>query len=104
MRYHIQGCRNLASAVILSAINDYNDPGLRKEVHQFLISPLFRMYADIAGLSPLMVRKTITGKDCMSCVFRDNPRICVDCTGDPGTSSCLYRKKKLVLRLRRKND
>lgn len=104
MRYHVEGCRNLASAVILAAMADYDDPGQRKDVHEFLISPLFRMYADLAGLSPFMVRSTITGKDCLSCVFLRNPRICMDCTGDPGTSSCLYRKKVPVLRLRRRND
>lgn len=44
-----KACKNLASAVIMEAYEDYQIPSCRPEVQAFLFGPRFRLFADLSG-------------------------------------------------------
>lgn len=85
MNYFGKGCRDLASAVILRAIEDYDDPFYRKDVQAFLFSDIFRLFCDFAGVTPGMVRRLTVHKPCSRCLNRGNDILCRACWSDrPG--------------------
>ena len=85
MDYFAKGCRDLASAVILRAMEDYDMGLYRKDVQAFLFSDTFRLFCDFAGHSPVRIRRMVIHKDCSRCLNRGNDILCRACWSDrPG--------------------
>lgn len=85
MSYYAKGCRNLASAVILLAMEDYDTELYRQDVQAFLFSDTFRLFCDFAGQSPVRIRRMLLHKDCSRCLNRGNDVLCRACWSDePG--------------------
>jgi len=95
MNYYAKGCRDLASAVILRAMEDYDDPNFRKDVQMFLFSDTFRLFCDFAGIAPGRIRRMLVDKDCQICLNRGNDVLCRACWSDkPGDKNYNFTTRK----------
>ncbi len=80
MKLNKRACKNLASAVIMTALEDYEDPALRPEVQAFLFSPRFILYAALTDWNAQQLRGLfMKDKDCKTCKNRYKENICVKC-------------------------
>lgn len=103
MTLNYSGCKNLASAVLLEAMEDYGNPSRRPEVQAFLFSENFYLFTELAGWNPGRIRREIMGKDCRTCKNRYREQLCVQCyETDPTKTHNYYvfddRKGKKELR------
>lgn len=89
-----KACKNLASAVIMEAYEDYQIPSCRPEVQAFLFGPGFRLFADLSGQSAGMIRRMfMPDKDCKHCINRYKENVCMKCYETDPTQTHNYFKK-----------
>ena len=93
--FFAKGCRDLASAVILRAMEDYEDPEFRKDIQHFLFTETFILFCDFARMAPGRIRRQLIHKDCSRCQNRKNVVLCRACWSDkPGNENYNYSERK----------
>lgn len=91
---NVKACKNLASAVINEAFEDYQIVSCREEVQAFLFSNYFRLFADLAMQPVADIRRMfMPEKDCKHCVNRYKEHVCVKCYETDPTQTHNYFKK-----------
>lgn len=100
--YDKRACRNLCSAIMLAAKEDYDNNLCQEEIRAFVNSRLFKLYAGLTVWSDTKLRRLIMEKDCKTCENRYKEKVCIRCyQTDPTQTHDFYKKDS---REKKKND